>query len=125
MWKNHTLSKALSMLALSAWLFTSVALEPSQALAQVVKGLPDFTELVEQVGPSVVNIRTLEKVKTNASGGGNPDDEMQELFRRFSVYRCPTCPGKILGPIDHSPLRSLPNPKVWARASFCRPMASS
>jgi serine protease Do len=33
------------------------------ALAQtaVVRNLPDFTDLVEQVGPSVVNIRTTEK----------------------------------------------------------------
>ena len=41
---------------------------PVNVLAQqaVVRGLPDFTELVEQVGPSVVNIRTL----VNMMGGG-------------------------------------------------------
>ena len=44
------------------------------------RGLPDFTELVEQLGPSVVNIRTVEKVKVGARGS---EDEMQELFRRF------------------------------------------
>ncbi|MFY8055858.1 MAG: DegQ family serine endoprotease [Limnohabitans sp.] len=55
---------------------------PHSALAQV-KGLPDFTELVEQVGPSVVNIRTLEKVSSREAQAGSPDEEMQELFRRF------------------------------------------
>ena len=34
-----------------------------------VRTLPDFTDLVEQVGPSVVNIRTLEKTKASAAGG--------------------------------------------------------
>jgi serine protease Do len=58
---------------------------PTQAMAQqsVVKGLPDFTELVEQVGPSVVNIRTLEKVRTQNFSGNGMDEETQELFRRF------------------------------------------
>jgi len=51
--------------------------------AQGMRGLPDFTELVEQVGPSVVNIRTLEKVSNRQTQGGNADEEMQELFRRF------------------------------------------
>jgi serine protease Do len=59
---------------------------PIDASHAQVKGLPDFTELVEQVGPSVVNIRTLEKVKassgSNGQNGGS-DEEMQELFRRF------------------------------------------
>lgn len=69
----------------TAWvalgLFAVVA-APTQAMAQV-KGLPDFTELVEQVGPSVVNIRTLEKVSVREAQAGTPDEEMQELFRRF------------------------------------------
>ena len=60
---------------------TGLALAP-QASAQV-RGLPDFTDLVEQVGPSVVNIRTLERVRTGASGSTPSDEEMQEFFRRF------------------------------------------
>jgi serine protease Do len=43
-------------LGLCAWPGLSLAATPAP-----VKGLPDFTELVEHVGPSVVNIRTLEK----------------------------------------------------------------
>lgn len=52
--------------------------------AAVVRGLPDFTELVEQVGPSVVNIRTTEKVTARPSIGGM-DEDMLEFFRRFGV----------------------------------------
>ncbi len=53
------------------------------------RGLPDFTELVEQLGPSVVNIRTVEKVKVGTRGS---EDEMQELFRRFFGDRIPNMP---------------------------------
>jgi serine protease Do len=48
-----------------------------------VRTLPDFTDLVEQVGPSVVNIRTLEKVSSKAGPGG--EEEMLEFFRRFGL----------------------------------------
>ena len=64
-------------------------LAPMHAAAQV-RGLPDFTELVEQVGPSVVNIRTLEKVSAREAQAGTPDEEMQELFRRFFGVPMPT-----------------------------------
>lgn len=46
-------------------------------------GLPDFADLVERVGPAVVNIRTTEKVKPGQSAPGMEDEEMQEFFRRF------------------------------------------
>ena len=62
------------------------------ASAPVVRGLPDFTELVEQVGPSVVNIRTLEKVRQPEVATGAPDEEMQELFRRFFGVPIPNMP---------------------------------
>lgn len=51
-----------------------------------VQGLPDFTGLVDLVGPSVVNIRTLERAEA-ASG---PDEQMLEFFRRFGI---PVPPG--------------------------------
>lgn len=47
--------------------------------------LPDFTELVEQVGPSVVNIRTLEKVSAPSANGVPGEAEMLEFFRRFGL----------------------------------------
>jgi serine protease Do len=49
-------------------------------------GLPDFTGLVEQVGPAVVNIRTLERARANArTGGPEIDEDMLEFFRRFGI----------------------------------------
>ena len=48
------------------------------------RGLPDFTELVEQVGPSVVNIRTSEKVSARTNTNGM-DEDMLEFLRRFGV----------------------------------------
>jgi len=48
--------------------------------------LPDFTELVERVGPSVVNIRTMERAGRNAAGGGSGlDPNMEEFFKRFGI----------------------------------------
>jgi serine protease Do len=55
------------------------------ASAQVVRGLPDFTDLVDLVGPSVVNIRTLEKVKPRSPSGMPDNEEMLEFFRRFGL----------------------------------------
>ncbi|MDQ2819514.1 MAG: DegQ family serine endoprotease [Pseudomonadota bacterium] len=54
----------------------------STATAPLVTGLPDFTDLVDKVGPAVVNIRTTEKVR-QAPGGNPSDEEMQDLLRRF------------------------------------------
>ncbi|MDB5931306.1 MAG: protease Do [Polaromonas sp.] len=54
------------------------------------RSLPDFTDLVDQVGPAVVNIRTLEKVK--ASAGGNIDEQMLEFFKRFGIPVPPNMP---------------------------------
>jgi serine protease Do len=68
-------------LALSVGLLASAA--PAPATAQ---GLPDFTELVEKVGPAVVNIRTTERARVSRlAPGGDLDDEMQEFFRRFGI----------------------------------------
>ena len=64
----------------------------AQTQSTVVRSLPDFTDLVEQVGPSVVNIRTLEKVRPSAPGAATPDEEMQELFRRFFGVPMPNAP---------------------------------
>ncbi|MGB6056042.1 MAG: DegQ family serine endoprotease [Burkholderiaceae bacterium] len=53
------------------------------ASAVTVSGLPDFADMVEKVGPAVVNIRTTEKVKVEPGVPGGEDEEMQEFFRRF------------------------------------------
>ena len=76
-------SVSMGFLCVSLWA-TGLSLALVQPVtAQVVRGLPDFTELVEQVGPSVVNIRTLEKASAREVQGAEPDAEMQEFFRRF------------------------------------------
>ena len=62
------------------------AAPPQQAPAPLVTGLPDFTELVERVGPAVVGVRTTERARTvMRSGGGEIDEDMQEFFRRFGL----------------------------------------
>ena len=53
--------------------------------APLVRGLPDFTELVDVVGPSVVNIRTMERTKVSQGNGAGPDEQMLEFFRRFGI----------------------------------------
>lgn len=55
--------------------------------ASQAQSLPDFTELVEKVGPAVVNIRTTERVRSARGGGGSPevDEDMLEFFRRFGL----------------------------------------
>ena len=62
-----------------------LAIYPTQRAMAQVRTLPDFTDLVDQVGPSVVNIRTLEKVVPRAAPGGPGDEEMLEFFRRFGL----------------------------------------
>jgi serine protease Do len=60
-------------------------LMPLPARAQAPAVLPDFTDLVERVGPAVVNIRTLERVRAGRGGGQEMDDSMEEFFRRFGI----------------------------------------
>lgn len=66
---------------------TALAFVPLAPASAQLRVLPDFTELVEQVGPSVVNIRTLEKVaaRPRLGNGGSMDEDMLEFFRRFGV----------------------------------------
>jgi serine protease Do len=83
------------MLQLAAAVLGAAAL----ALPPVVsaQALPDFTELVERVGPSVVNIRTMERSRANAPGAGEVDPGMEEFFRRFGIP-LPGRPGPRSGP---------------------------
>ncbi len=88
---------ALSCALALACLGGSALLPIRQAHAQTGTRitLPDFADLAEAHGPSVVNIRTLSKVSTRAGGGPNlegMDEEMQEFFRRFFGDRIPGAP---------------------------------
>ena len=61
----------------------ALALAPVPARAQA---LPDFSSLVESVGPAVVNIRTTEKARpSRGNGAPEMDEDMLEFFRRFGV----------------------------------------
>ena len=71
--------------------FAATALLPATSALAQNRTLPDFTDLVEQVSPSVVNIRTSEKAKTAAAGGGI-DEQMLEFFRRFGIPVPPNMP---------------------------------
>ena len=77
----------LSVSRLSAVLLSlSLLILPGQVPAQS-RDLPDFTELVERVGPAVVNIRTAERMRPAAGANGMPeiDEQMQDFLRRFGI----------------------------------------
>jgi serine protease Do len=103
------------LLALTLAFTAGVALMPvtpvhAQAApaATATRTLPDFTDLVDQVGPSVVNIRTIEKVAPSA-GNGEMDEEMQEFFRRFFGQQFPGAPGgPRQGPRPNQPQQPAP-----------------
>ena len=77
-----------------------LATSPMQPLHAQVRGLPDFAELVEQVGPSVVGVRTLEKATPRAQFGLQNDEDMLEFFRRFGL---PVPNGPRQGPRQNRP----------------------
>ena len=68
--------------ALATLLVVFAGAMPAAAQAQ---GLPDFTVLVENVGGSVVNIRTTERHRVRGSGAPEMDEDMLEFFKRFGV----------------------------------------
>ena len=90
-----TLRKVLAAAALCACLplvpQTAVAVTPPAA------SLPDFADLVEKVGPAVVNIRTTANVPTSGPRGmlppGFDNGDMSEFFRRFFGIPLPQAPG--------------------------------
>jgi len=87
--EGHKFRSGLLALALAVTAgSTFLPVEPAHAQTRT---LPDFTDLVDQVGPSVVNIRTVEKVAQRGSNG-EMDEEMQEFFRRFFGQPLPGTP---------------------------------
>lgn len=76
----------------------------AQSNPVLVQGLPDFSPLVDAVGPSVVNIRTMEKVSSSGTGADFPgfpgmDPDMLEFFRRFGL------------PVPNMPRQQRPGPQ--------------
>ncbi|HEX6362341.1 MAG TPA: trypsin-like peptidase domain-containing protein, partial [Albitalea sp.] len=81
-------ARALWSGALALGLVLLGASAPAPALAQPqapAHGLPDFTDLVERVGPAVVNIRTTERARARSGGTPEMDEDLLEFFRRFGV----------------------------------------
>lgn len=79
------LIKTLQSCFMAATFAGVVAVLPAQPAMAQMRGLPDFTDLVDQVGPSVVNIRTLEKVGNRSQQGAPGEEEMLEFFKRFGL----------------------------------------
>ena len=100
----------LGAVALSLSLVATAA--PQAASAQ---SLPDFTDLVDKVGPAVVNIRTTERPRAGRGPGGTEmDEDMLEFFRRFGIP-APSRPGP----------RSPQQPDDDARRGASAPASSS
>ncbi|WP_031363440.1 DegQ family serine endoprotease [Caballeronia sordidicola] len=93
-------------LPLATYAATATATAPASAPAVApvtVPGvnLPDFTTLVDKVGPSVVNIRTTTRVSSSSDLRGLPpgmdEGDMSEFFRRFFGIPMPGTPGSPRG----------------------------
>ena len=81
--RTRHLFSAVTLIAL-ATVFAPLGFGPGAPGTAQAAVLPDFTDLVDKVGPAVVNIRTTERSKQMQQGGGSAEDEeMQEFFRRF------------------------------------------
>lgn len=71
---------------LPTWLLTLVlgcSLGLSWATTAQARSLPDFTEMVEELKPAVVNISTSQDSRRTSERGMDPRQQMPELFRRF------------------------------------------
>ncbi|MBK7238376.1 MAG: DegQ family serine endoprotease [Sterolibacteriaceae bacterium] len=100
---NRLLSRTAAVAAVSVVAFAFVANDRTPLLARShavspaqqpgvatplveMRGLPDFSTLVEAVGPAVVNISTTQSLRAARLEGGGPADEaMQEFLRRFGI----------------------------------------
>jgi serine protease Do len=69
--------------------------------APLVRGMPDFASLVEQVGPAVVNVTVIERAHAQRSDDedspSGANDPFGDFFRRFGI------PGN--APRDNTPVR--------------------
>jgi serine protease Do len=66
---------------------TAVVTASPGATAAASRGLPDFADLVSQVGPAVVNVQVVEKPAQDQDDdqGGDQDDPFGDFFRRFGI----------------------------------------
>jgi len=98
----RTHARSLALVAITIAATTAVVLPAATAQApspapQLVVGLPDFTHLVEQVGPGVVNIEAIVGSKSSrqqAQAQMPDEDDLPEIFRRFFGPDMPGLPGR-------------------------------
>ena len=98
----RTHARSLALVAITIAATTAVVLPVATAQApspapQLVVGLPDFTQLVEQVGPGVVNIEAIVGPKSSrqqAQAQMPDEDDLPEIFRRFFGPDMPGLPGQ-------------------------------
>jgi serine protease Do len=98
----RTHARSLALVAITMAATTAVVLPVATAQApspapQLVVGLPDFTHLVEQVGPGVVNIEAIVGPKSSrqqAQAQMPDEDDLPEIFRRFFGPDMPGLPGQ-------------------------------
>jgi serine protease Do len=100
---NRLISRTAAVAAVSVVAFAFVANDRTPFMARThavvpapqagaatplvdARALPDFSTLVEAVGPAVVNISTTQSLRSAKLEGGGPADEaMQEFLRRFGI----------------------------------------
>ncbi len=96
---SHKFALAITAGALSLGLLSATV-----PVAAQPRDLPDFTELVERVGPSVVNIRVSEKLKASETSV-ELNEQMQEFLRRFGIPAPNQRRGAPRGGDDEGPTR--------------------
>ena len=80
--KSHPAKRLLLTMLMGAVTgFVAPAFLTAAASAAVLVSLPDFSPLVDKVGPAVVNIRTT--AKPEEAEGDAQDEQMKQLFKRF------------------------------------------
>jgi len=59
---------------------------PASDSAPLVRGLPDFSTLVERAAPAVVNVEVVQTAQNVGNPGGpSADDPLNDFFRRFNI----------------------------------------
>ncbi len=105
---SGALSLALSLgvpfLPMHATVQASTAEESAGQLVRPNRyGLPDFGDLVEAVGPAVVNISVVRRQSASSEGAPMPEDPFYDLLRRFGI---PLPPGMGPGQPERGPRSS-------------------
>ena len=116
--------RALALVAVTAAATTAVVLPGRDRAGAVARaadglGLPDFTDLVDQVGPGVVNVEAEIGGRSNSADARCADeDDMPEFFRRFFG------PGMPMPRIRRARRRQVRAASRWAPASSFPPTAT-